>query len=112
MALEHLEAQLTRLRREALAEWTVVMWVLRACPLDMHRYLKCNWELEQPRVIENWLVSGEEKQGGRGGGGGPGGGASVQGLLAQGPARKAVPAGHVAHISSRRRVATQRERAS
>ena len=34
----------------------VLLWVCRASPLDMHRYLKCIWQLEQPKLIEKWLV--------------------------------------------------------
>ena len=34
----------------------VLLWVLRACPQDLHKFLKCNWQLDQPAIVENWLV--------------------------------------------------------
>lgn len=54
-AVHHLNAVLERLRMEAAATWHTVMWVIRACPTEFHRYLKCAWELEQPKLVENWL---------------------------------------------------------
>ena len=34
------------------------MWVVRVSIRELHRYLKCCWELEQPRLVAPWIVSG------------------------------------------------------
>ncbi|KAG1675903.1 hypothetical protein FOA52_001560 [Chlamydomonas sp. UWO 241] len=54
-AVHHLDAVLERLRIEAAANWHVVMWVMRAGLTEIHRCLKCAWELEQPRMVDHWL---------------------------------------------------------
>ncbi len=36
----------------------VLMWVVRFSVREFHRYLKCCYELEQPRLVQPWLVGG------------------------------------------------------
>eukprot|EP00798_Chlamydomonas_sp_ICE-L_P027133 gene27133-2362_t len=55
-ALQLVEAALRRLRQMVWAEWQVLMWVLRISGKDLHRFLKCHWELEQPRLVVPWTV--------------------------------------------------------
>mmetsp|Transcript_9475 Transcript_9475/g.20188 ORF Transcript_9475/g.20188 Transcript_9475/m.20188 type:complete len:500 (-) Transcript_9475:223-1722(-) len=55
--LQYLDAALQRQRHETAVDWQVLLWVLRASLREVHAYLKCCWELEQPAQVAPWLCT-------------------------------------------------------
>ncbi|KAJ9514506.1 hypothetical protein QJQ45_016249, partial [Haematococcus lacustris] len=55
-AVQYLEAVLQRLRLATAADWNMVQWLLSTSGLQLHRHMRCCWELQQPEVAAAWVV--------------------------------------------------------
>lgn len=55
-----LETSLSELLAEMAADWEVLLWLLRANPLDLMRQAKAAWEDRQATLAEPWLVGGRQ----------------------------------------------------